>query len=89
MAGTQGARDSGTLAFTGQIGDLTARDAALLRQGGLDAAGATKDAAAGAMSGERALYDMDADTAKLYADLAKSYSDESKVMAGAKLSAQG
>lgn len=89
LAGTQGARDSGTLAFTGQIGDLTARDAALLRQGGLDAAGATKDAAAGAMSGERALYDMDADTAKLYADLAKSYSDESKGMAGAKLSAQG
>lgn len=89
LAGTQTARDAGTLGFTSQIGDLTERDASLIRQGGLDAAGATKDAAAGAMSGEKQLFDMDSDAAKMLKDLATGYSDESRATSAAKLAAQG
>lgn len=89
LSGMQSARDSGALGFAGEIGDLAARDAALVRQGGLDVAGATKDAASGRMAADQQAFNMDADTAKMLSDMAKSYSDESRNVADAKLKAQG
>lgn len=88
LSGIQQARDAGTLGFTGQISDMAGRDADLLRQGGLDLAGATKDSASGRMGAERQLFDMDADTAKMLQDLGRSYSDESIATSKAKLDSQ-
>ena len=89
LSGIQGARDAGTLGFTNAISNTAQSDANLLRQGGLDAAGATKDSAAGRMSGEQQLFGMDRDTANMLQSLGKGYSDQSMALANARLGAQG
>lgn len=89
LSGIQGARDAGTLGFTDRISNTAQSDANLLRQGGLDIAGATKDSAAGKMSGEQQLFGMDQATANMLQSLGKGYSDQSMSLANARLGAQG
>lgn len=89
LSNIQGARDQGTLGFTGQISGTAQSDANLLRQGGLDVAGATKDAASGRMGAEQQLFGMDQATANMLASLGKGYSDQSMALANARLGAQG